>query len=310
MSITPIIAIKDLGKRYTTSSEIALKNISLTIFPGEIFALLGPNGAGKTTLINIITGIVTPTSGSVTVSGYDIAKDFRITRTLIGLVPQELLVEAFETVWDTVNFSRRLYGKGPNPGYLNQLLQDLALWEKRHQAIRTLSGGMKRRLLIAKALAHEPKVLFLDEPSAGVDVELRRSMWVMIRRLRDSGVTIILTTHYLEEAEEMADRVGVIDHGEIILVENKEQLMKKLGKKQVIFALATPLPSIPPALAGYNVELASEGKELIYTSTMLAANNGISQFLQILKESDIDFTDFATKDSSLEEIFINLVRHP
>jgi ABC-2 type transport system ATP-binding protein len=308
VSISPIIAVSGLHKRYRTSAEAALNDVSLTINPGEIFALLGPNGAGKTTLINIITGIVTPTSGKVTIAGYDIRDDYRITRTLVGLVPQELLVEAFETVWDTVSFSRRLFGKAPNNSYLNQLLQDLALWDKRHQAIRTLSGGMKRRLLIAKALAHEPKVLFLDEPSAGVDVELRRSMWVMIRRLRDAGVTIILTTHYLEEAEEMADRIAVINYGELILVDEKAHLLAQLGKKQVIFSLSRPLAALPQQLAAYKLELKADGSEMVYTSTTLAAHNGISGFLHALKEADISFTDFSTKNSSLEEIFITLLK--
>lgn len=308
MKQQPILSISNLHKRYQNSSESALNNINLDINAGEIFALLGPNGAGKTTLINIITGMVRPSAGSVNIGGFDIVKDYRAARTITGLVPQELLVEHFETVWDTVNFSRRLFGKPADDEYIGRVLRDLSLWDKRDKSIRTLSGGMKRRLMIAKALAHEPKVLFLDEPSAGVDVELRRSMWGQVERLRQEGVTIILTTHYLEEAEEMADRIGVITHGELIVVERKDQLMKKLGKKQVVFELSEKLSHIPALLQGHPVELGNNGQTLIYTCDTLAGSNGISHFLHTLKEARIDFADFSTKNSSLEEIFIKLVR--
>jgi ABC-2 type transport system ATP-binding protein len=303
-----ILAISGLHKRYRTSPQPALEDVSLTINAGEIFALLGPNGAGKTTLINVVTGIVTPTSGQILVAGLDIVRDFRSTRQMIGLVPQELLVEAFESVWDTVRFSRRLFGKPANDAYIEQVLRDLSLWEKRHQPIRHLSGGMKRRVLIAKALSHEPSLLFLDEPSAGVDVELRRSMWELVRRLRSSGVTVILTTHYLEEAEEMADRVGIINHGKIVMVEETATLLQRFGKKQVLFTLTSPLGELPSPLKAYPVELSEHGSRLTYTAHSLGTENGMAHFLQVLKEAQISFTDFATKNSSLEEIFIQLVR--
>ncbi len=308
MSATEILSITSLHKHYGNSPQPALENVSLSIKAGEIFALLGPNGAGKTTLINIVTGIVTPTSGSIAVGGFDSVRDFRKTRQMIGLVPQELLVEAFETVWDTVRFSRRLFGKAPQDTYLEQILHDLSLWDKRHQPIRYLSGGMKRRLLIAKALAHEPRVLFLDEPSAGVDVELRRSMWDLVKRLRGEGVTIILTTHYLEEAEEMADRIGIINHGKLVMVEDKDSLMQRLGKKQVIFTLSSPLSVLPPALRDFTVELNSQGRQLIFSSDPSSTTKGISRFLQTLQAAQINFDDFESKNSSLEEIFIQLLR--
>ncbi len=300
------IAITNLNKVYSGGFS-ALKDINLEIKHGEIFALLGPNGAGKTTLISTICGIVNPTSGTVLADGYDILRDYRVTRSLIGLVPQELSVSMFETVWDTVTFSRGLFGKAKNPAYIEKILKDLSLWEKRDNKIITLSGGMKRRVLIAKALSHEPKILFLDEPTAGVDVELRRDMWEMVRRLRDSGVTIILTTHYIEEAEDMADRIGVINKGKIILVEEKKALMRKLGKKQLILQLQNHIEAIPPSLARHELQLSADGAQLIYTFDTQGDETGIAGLLRKLNEHGIDFKDIQTSESSLEDIFVNLV---
>ena len=305
--VHPIISISDLTKTYASGFE-ALKKIDLDIRAGEIFALLGPNGAGKTTLINIICGIVNPTSGTVIADGYDIAANYRAARSRIGLVPQELATDAFETVWATVNFSRGLFGKSANPAYIEKVLKTLSLWDKKDSMIRMLSGGMKRRVMIAKALSHEPRILFLDEPTAGVDVELRRDMWEMVRSLRATGVTIILTTHYIEEAEEMADRIGVINKGEIILVEDKAVLMNKLGKKQLTLHLRKRLDSIPEVLAQYQLELAHEGSELIYTFDAQRDQTGIAALMRQLSELSIDFKDLQTTESSLEDIFVNLVR--
>jgi len=303
----PVIAIDAVTKTYASGFQ-ALKNIHLQIRHGEIFALLGPNGAGKTTLISIICGIVNASSGSVLADGHDIARDYRAARTKIGLVPQELSTDAFETVWDTVKFSRGLFGKAPNNAYLEKVLKDLSLWEKRDSKIMALSGGMKRRVMIAKALSHEPKILFLDEPTAGVDVELRRDMWAMVRRLRESGVTIILTTHYIEEAEEMADRIGVINKGEILLVEEKTALMQKLGKKQLTLHLQQPLAAVPPDLAGYQLELSADRNQLVYTFDAQGERLGIPELLRRLDERGIHFKDLQTSESSLEEIFVSLVR--
>ena len=303
----PIIIVKDLAKIYATGFQ-ALKNINLEIRNGEIFALLGPNGAGKTTLINVICGIVNPTRGKVLVDGHDIIADFRAARSTIGLVPQELSTDMFESVWATVNFSRGLFGKPPNPAYVGKLLRDLSLWDKKDAKIMTLSGGMKRRVMIAKALSHEPLILFLDEPSAGVDVELRRDMWEMVRGLRASGVTIILTTHYIEEAEEMADRIGVINKGEIIVVEDKSVLMKKLGKKQLTLHLQSPLAKIPAGLSEQPLELVADGHELVYTFDAQHEQTGIAGLLRRLNEHGIDFKDLHSSESSLEEIFVSLVR--
>ncbi|MDO9125841.1 MAG: ABC transporter ATP-binding protein, partial [Parvibaculum sp.] len=286
----------------------ALKSVDLDIRQGEIFALLGPNGAGKTTLISVICGIVNPTSGTVRAAGHDIIRDFRAARSLIGLVPQELTVEAFESVISTVSFSRGLFGKAPNRAHVEKVLRDLSLWDKRDARVMELSGGMKRRVMIAKALSHEPKILFLDEPTAGVDVELRRDMWEMVRALRASGVTIILTTHYIEEAEEMADRIGVISKGEIVLVEEKHTLMRKLGKKQLSVQLQNALSTVPDALSPYPLELADEGQTLVYTFDAQAEHTGIPEFLKRLGEIGIDFKDLRTNESSLEEIFVSLVR--
>jgi ABC-2 type transport system ATP-binding protein len=305
----PIISIQGLSKTYRSGFQ-ALKNINLDISRGEIFALLGPNGAGKTTLISSICGIINPSEGTVLVDGHDILRDFRKTRTLIGLVPQELTTDAFETAWTTVNFSRGLWGKPRDHAYVEKTLRALSLWDKRHDKIMTLSGGMKRRLLIAKALSHEPMILFLDEPTAGVDVELRQEMWNSVRSLRAAGVTIILTTHYIEEAEEMADRVGVIDHGELILVQEKKELMRKLGRKQLNLELHEPLADIPPKLAPYKLELAQDGRELIYTYDTQAERTGITPLLQELNDAGIRFRDIHTTQSSLEEIFVSLVRKP
>ena len=302
----PIISIQQLGKTYASGFH-ALKSVNLDIQRGEIFALLGPNGAGKTTLISIICGIVNPSSGRVTVDGHDIVRDYRAARSKIGLVPQELSTDAFETVWSTVSFSRGLFGKPPNPAYIEKVLRDLSLWDKKDSKIMTLSGGMKRRVLIAKALSHEPTILFLDEPSAGVDVELRKGMWQMVRDLRSSGVTIILTTHYIEEAEEMADRIGVINKGELILVEDKAVLMRKLGKKQLSLQLQTPLQGIPAALAGLPLELAGEGRTLVYTFDTQTEETGIAALLKQLAELGIDFKDLHSSESSLEDIFVSLV---
>ncbi len=305
--MTPIIKISNLTKVYATGFE-ALKAINLDIRRGEIFALLGPNGAGKTTLINIVCGIVNPTSGTVLADGFDIQRDYRAARAKIGLVPQELSTDAFETVLSTVRFSRGLFGKPPNQAFIDRLLRDLSLWDKKNSRIMTLSGGMKRRVMIAKALSHEPDILFLDEPTAGVDVELRRDMWAMVRALRESGVTIILTTHYIEEAEEMADRVGVIRKGEIILVENKAALMQKLGEKRLTLALRGKLERVPDELNGFNLALSADGRELVYTFDREAGETGIGPLMRRLSESGIEFKDLDTKQSSLEEIFVSLVR--
>jgi len=305
--VQPIITIKGLSKIYAGGFQ-ALKNVDLEIARGEIFALLGPNGAGKTTLIGITCGIVNPTSGTVTADGHDIVKDYRAARAKIGLVPQELSTDAFETVWATVNFSRGLFGKPKNTAYVENVLRDLSLWDKKDSKIMALSGGMKRRVMIAKALSHEPQILFLDEPTAGVDVELRRDMWEMVRGLRESGVTIILTTHYIEEAEEMADRIGVISRGELIVVEEKAELMRKLGKKQLTLHLQEPLSAVPTGLNGYDLALANEGADLVYTFDAQAEDTGIAGLLRQLNERGVDFKDLQTEQSSLEEIFVNLVR--
>ena len=303
----PIISIKNLDKTYASGFH-ALKNINLEIRRGEIFALLGPNGAGKTTLINIICGIVNPSHGVVMADGHDVISDYRAARSRIGLVPQELCTNIFEGVEATVRFSRGLFGKPRNPAYIEKILRDLSLWDKKDAKIRTLSGGMKRRVMIAKALSHEPQILFLDEPTAGVDVELRRNMWEMVRDLRQSGVTIILTTHYIEEAEEMADRIGVIHKGEIILVEDKAALMEKLGKKQLRLHLQNPLLRIPDGLAAQPLELSADGNELIFTFDAQHERTGIAGLLRRLNEHGIDFKDLHTSQNSLEEIFVDLVR--
>ncbi len=302
-----IIEVSNLSKVYAGGFR-ALKNIDLEIRRGEIFALLGPNGAGKTTLISVICGIVNPSEGSVRVDGHDIIEDYRAARSMIGLVPQELTTDAFETVWATVSFSRGLFGKGPKPAHIEKVLRDLSLWDKKDSKIITLSGGMKRRVLIAKALSHEPQILFLDEPTAGVDVELRRDMWNVVRALRSSGVTIILTTHYINEAQEMADRVGVINHGEIILVENKAELMRKLGRKRLILDLQKQLDAVPQQLAGYALETAEQGRQLVYTYDTQAERTGITSLLKDLSEAGIRFRDINTTQSSLEEIFVDLVK--
>jgi len=306
--MTPIIAIKDLSKTYASGLQ-ALNNINLDIRKGEIFGLLGPNGAGKTTLINIICGIVTPSSGTVTVGGYDIVDDYRNARAQIGLVPQELATAMFETVWSQMRFSRGLFGKVGNSAYLEKVLRDLSLWNKRSDKIMNLSGGMKRRVLIAKALAHEPQILFLDEPTAGVDVELRYGLWQMVRQLRESGVTIILTTHYIEEAEEMADRIGVINDGEIKIVEEKSVLMHKLGKKQLTLTLQQPLAQIPVELGGYPLELSVDGNVLTYTFDAQKEHTGIPELLRQLAKHGIDFKDLHSSQSSLEDIFVSLLRN-
>ena len=305
--MSPIISVRGLTKTYASGFQ-ALKGVDLEIQAGEIFALLGPNGAGKTTLIGIICGLVRPTAGTVIADGHDIAKDYRAARSTIGLVPQELHTDAFETVWATVSFSRGLFGKPPNKAHVEKVLRDLSLWDKKDSKILALSGGMKRRVMIAKALSHEPRILFLDEPSAGVDVELRRDMWDMVRRLRDSGVTIILTTHYIEEAEEMADRIGVINNGEIVLVEDKAVLMEKLGKKQLTLQLQGPLAEVPAALAAYQLELSPDRTALTYTFDAQHEGTGIAPLMRQLAESGVDFKDLQTTQSSLEDIFVNLVR--
>ncbi len=303
----PIVSVSNLDKTYASGFR-ALKKINLDIRRGEIFALLGPNGAGKTTLINIICGIVNPTEGVVLAGGHDIISEFRAARSLIGLVPQELTTDAFETVWATCTFSRGLFGKPRDPGYIEKVLRDLSLWDKKDSKIMTLSGGMKRRVMIAKALSHEPQILFLDEPTAGVDVELRRAMWETVRSLRENGVTIILTTHYIVEAEEMADRIGVISNGEIVLVEDKAELMRKLGKKQLTLQLHGKLDTVPDELAGYGLELVADGTELIYTYDSQAERMNIADLLADLDEAGVTFEDLQTKQSSLEEIFVSLVK--
>ncbi|MGD9829574.1 MAG: ABC transporter ATP-binding protein [Hyphomicrobiaceae bacterium] len=303
----PIIMVSGLSKQYA-SGHRALKTVDLEIRRGEIFALLGPNGAGKTTLISIICGITNRTEGRITVAGHDIIDEYRAARSLIGLVPQELTTDAFETVWDTVSFSRGLFGKSPAPQHIEKVLKALSLWEKKDSKIMTLSGGMKRRVMIAKALSHEPQVLFLDEPTAGVDVELRKDMWDLVRELRRSGVTIILTTHYIEEAEEMADRVGVISKGEIILVEDKSALMRKLGKKRLALELQHPIREIPPALSHYGLTLSDDGGEIVYTYDTQSDRTGITALLKDLSAAEIRFRDLRTTQSSLEEIFVELVR--
>jgi len=305
--MAPIIHVDNVSKTYASGFK-ALKSVTLAIEEGEIFALLGPNGAGKTTLISTICGTMTPTSGRVTVAGHDIIKDYKSARSLIGLVPQELSTDMFETVWATVNFSRGLFGKPRNHDLIERILRDLTLWDKKDTRIMALSGGMKRRLLIAKALAHEPAILFLDEPTAGVDVELRRDMWEIVRKLRASGVTIILTTHYIEEAEEMADRVGVIAKGEIILIENKTELMRKLGQKQLTLQLSAPRAALPSELAHYGLELAANGHELVFTYDTKGERTGITALLNDLRDAGISFKDLSTTQSSLEDIFVDLVR--
>ena len=302
----PIVSIKNLSKTYSSGFH-ALKNVSLDINDGEILALLGPNGAGKTTLISIICGIVTASEGTVSVNGYDNISDYRQTRELIGLVPQELTLGAFETVWNTVRFSRGLFGKKKNNAYLEQLLKDLSLFDKKDSELRELSGGMKRRVLIAKALSHEPKILFLDEPTAGVDVELRKDMWNIVRRLRQSGVTIILTTHYIEEAEEIADRIGIISSGELLLVEDKQTLMHNLGKKQLIVELKEPAVILSDSLVNYDLHLSEDGNQLIYTYDTSGDSTGITDLLQEIKASGLMLKDMQIKKSSLEEIFVDLV---
>ncbi|MCC0048586.1 MAG: ABC transporter ATP-binding protein [Rhodobiaceae bacterium] len=301
-----LIEIKDLTKTYENGFE-ALKGVSLSIEKGEIIALLGPNGAGKTTLISIVCGIVNPSSGSVTIDGNDIIRDYRKTRSMIGLVPQELTTDAFETVWSTVSFSRGLFGLPPKPAHIEKVLKTLSLWDKKDNKIMMLSGGMKRRVLIAKALAHEPDILFLDEPTAGVDVSLRKDMWQTVRELRENGVTVILTTHYIEEAEEMADRVGVINNGEIIVVEEKAELMRKLGKKEVALTLHEPLTALPEALSGFDLTLTEDGRKLVYTYLTTAKRTGITKLLSTLAAEGISFSDLDTNQSSLEDIFVSLV---
>ena len=303
----PVISVTNLSKTYASGFR-ALKSINLAIRRGEIFALLGPNGAGKTTLISIICGIVTPSEGTVLADGHNIVTDYRAARSSIGLVPQELTTDAFETVWATVSFSRGLFGKRPNPAHIESVLKALSLWDKRDSRIMTLSGGMKRRVMIAKALSHEPRILFLDEPTAGVDVELRQDMWKLVRSLRESGTTIILTTHYIEEAEEMADRVGVINRGELILVEEKAELMRKLGRKQLTVQLQAPVDRIPDALAPYGLELSPKGDELTYTYDTHAERTGITGLLHAISEAGLRLKDLQTQQSSLEEIFVNLLK--
>ena len=306
---TSIVRVRGINKTYASGFE-ALKHIDLDIMRGEIFALLGPNGAGKTTLISIICGIVNATGGTVTADGHDTVLDYRAARASIGLVPQELHTDAFESVWSTISFSRGLFGKAPNAAHLEKVLRDLSLWDKRDAKIMTLSGGMKRRVLIAKALAHEPKILFLDEPSAGVDVELRHDMWRMVRELRANGTTIILTTHYIEEAEDMADRIGVISKGELIVVEDKQVLMRKLGKKQLSLTLRQPMNNIPEALAAWSLTLADEGRTLVYTFDTQREETGIAALLRALGEHGIDFKDLRSSESSLKDIFVSLVHQP
>ncbi|HWV80771.1 MAG TPA: ABC transporter ATP-binding protein [Hyphomicrobiaceae bacterium] len=305
--MSTIIRVAGLTKTYTSGFQ-ALKGVSLDIQRGEIFALLGPNGAGKTTLIHTICGLVTPTSGTVTVDGHDIIRDYRAARTLIGLVPQELSTDVFETVWATVGFSRGIHGKKADPAYVEKILRQLSLWDKKGDKILTLSGGMKRRVLIAKALAHEPRILFLDEPTAGVDVELRRGMWQVVREMREAGVTVILTTHYIEEAEEMADRIGVIRGGEIIVVEEKAELMRKLGKKELKLRLGGTITAIPETLAGYPLTIADDGRAVVFTYDARAERTGITTLLNIMRDAGLTVTDLETHQSSLEEIFVDLMR--
>jgi ABC-2 type transport system ATP-binding protein len=303
----PIISIKNLSKTYADGHK-ALKNVNLDIHDGEILALLGPNGAGKTTLISMICGLVSISSGSISIAGYDSIREYRKARELIGLVPQELTLSAFDRVWNTIDFSRGLFGKKPDDSYLEQLLKDLSLFDKKNNELRTLSGGMKRRVLIAKALSHEPEILFLDEPTAGVDVELRKDMWKIVHKLRESGVTIILTTHYIEEAEEIADRVGVINNGKLLLVDDKQNLMRELGKKQLIIELRTPIDAIPESLDTYALELSVNGNELTYTYDTRADATGITGLLQALQNENLAMKDLQTTQSSLEDIFVNLVK--
>lgn len=303
----PILSIQNLSKTYATGFH-ALKNVNLEIEKGEIFALLGPNGAGKTTLISIVCGIVNASAGEVRVDGRDVVEDYRAARARIGLVPQELTTDAFETVLATVSFSRGLFGLGKNPAHVEKVLRDLSLWEKRDSKIMTLSGGMKRRVLIAKALAHEPDILFLDEPTAGVDVELRRDMWTMVRALRERGVTIILTTHYIEEAEEMADRIGVITRGELVLVQEKAELMRKLGKKELVLHLEQPVEALPPELAAFDLRIANDGHDLVYVFDRQNERTGIATLLRLLTDAGVRFRDLETRQSSLEDIFISLVQ--
>jgi ABC-2 type transport system ATP-binding protein len=305
--VQPVVSVKNLSKTYASGFQ-ALKHIDLDIRQGEIFALLGPNGAGKTTLISIICGIVNASEGTVMADGHDIRADYRAARGKIGLVPQEISTDMFESVWSSVNFSRGLFGKPANPAYVEKILRDLSLWEKRDSRIMALSGGMKRRVMIAKALSHEPRILFLDEPTAGVDVDLRRGMWEMVRQLRENGVTIILTTHYIEEAEEMADRIGVINRGEIVLIEDKTALMEKLGKKQLTLELQHPLTEVPAALAHYRLDLSPDGCKLIYTFDNEGQRSEIAGLLRLLSENGIEFKDLQTSQSSLEDIFVSLVR--
>lgn len=307
MQMTPMISIKDLSKIYASGFQ-ALRGIDLDIKRGEIFALLGPNGAGKTTLIGIVCGLVRRSGGSLTVDGLDIERDYRAVRSMIGLVPQELTTDAFETPWATVNFSRGLFGKPPAPALVEKVLRDLSLWDKKDSRIMTLSGGMKRRVMIAKALAHEPRILFLDEPTAGVDVELRKDMWQTVRTLANAGVTVILTTHYIEEAEEMADRIGIINKGEIILVEEKQALLAKLGKKQLVLQLAAPLDAIPAALDGLGLAMGKHDRQLVFTYDTRGERTGITNLLTRLAAAGIRFTDLETRQSTLEDIFVGLVR--
>jgi ABC-2 type transport system ATP-binding protein len=302
----PILSISAVAKTYK-SGLVALQPLDLAIEKGEIFALLGPNGAGKTTLISIVCGTVTMSAGSVSIAGHDIVRDYRAARSIVGLVPQEIALDIFATVWNTVRFTRGLFGRAPDPAYLEQLLRDLSLWDKRDSKVIELSGGMKRRVMIAKALSHQPDILFLDEPTAGVDVSLRRDMWALVRRLRDRGVTVILTTHYIEEAEEMADRVGVIDHGRLLLVEETATLMRKLGKRRLTLALSTPMQAIPPELADWSLELAGDGQRLVYSFDANEEDTGMPALLRRLGELGIDFTDLDTARSSLEDIFVGLV---
>jgi ABC-2 type transport system ATP-binding protein len=302
----PILRIDGVSKTYA-SGQRALERVDLEIRRGEIFALLGPNGAGKTTLIGIVCGIVRASEGRVSVDGHDIVGDYRAARSLVGLVPQELTTDAFETVWNAVSFSRGLFGKPPNPAHIERVLRDLSLWSRKDSRIMTLSGGMKRRLLIAKALSHEPRILFLDEPTAGVDVELRRDMWALVQRLREGGVTVILTTHYIEEAEEMADRIGVISKGRIIVVEEKAELMRKLGRKQLVLQLSEPLAGLPPALAAHALELSADGTHITYTYDTQGERTGIVGLLDAMSAAGIEFKDLSTTQSSLEDIFVSLV---